>query len=93
MQCLTIAVLDVQEGVQYANAAVALPTILKWRSLQMQCLTLAVLELSSTGGAATSPRYVNCVDEINSVQFAYIEGVTTKLEGVTTKLLPFFDAG
>ena len=50
-------------------------------------------ELSSTGGAATSPRYVNCVDEINSVQFAYIEGVMTKLEGVTTKLLPFFDAG
>ena len=43
-------------------------------------------ELCSTGGAATSPRYVNCVDEINSVQFAYIEGVTTKR-------VPFFDAG
>jgi len=28
-----------------ANAAVALPTILKWRSLQMQCLTLAVLDV------------------------------------------------
>ena len=50
-------------------------------------------ELSSTGVSAASPRYVNCVDEINSVQFVYIEGVTTKLEGVTTKLLPFFDAG
>ena len=54
MQCLTLAVLDVQEGVQYANAAVALPTILKWRCLQMQCLTLAVLDvqegLNSIGG-------------------------------------------
>ena len=74
MQCLILAVLDVQEG---------------FNSIGGETTSF----LLSTGGAATSPRYVNCVDEINSVQFAYIEGVTTKLEGMTTKLLPFFDAG